>query len=136
MKKTIMKIKFFLLGLLALTGFTSCHSVTVGPGEVAVLVDQPWMFGKGGIKHEVWPTGLQYTWPSTHSIMYKITPVTYEEKFDNIVTKDNNPIDFSTYIKISIRSDSVWYLHDKFLIDWYKQNISPRFRTKVRDKAS
>lgn len=131
-------IKFLIFGLLALLGtmsFTSCHSVSVGTGEVAVLVDQPWFFGKGGIRQEVWGTGLQYTWPSTHSIMYKTIPITFEEHFENIVTKDNNPINFSVYIKISIKPDSAWYLQDKFSEEWYKQNISPRFRTKVRDKA-
>lgn len=132
------KIKFFIFGLFAIMvamSFTSCTSVSVNPGEVAVLVDKPWLFGKGGIRSEVWGTGLQYTWPSTNAIIYKTIPITFEEHFENIVTKDNNPITFSCYIKISVKADSAWYLQDKFSEDWYKQNISPRFRTKVRDKA-
>jgi len=68
--------------------------------------------------------------------LYKTIPITYEEHFENLVTKDRNPISFSVYIKISVRSDSAWYLNKKFSAEWYKMNNSPRFRTIIRDKAS
>ena len=133
------KIKFLIFGLLVFMtamSFTSCTSVDPNSGEVAVLVDKPWLFGKGGVRPEIWGTGRQYTWPSTDYIIYKTAPVTYEEHFENVVTKDNNPINFSAYIKIEVKGDSAWYLHSKFLEEWYKNNISPRFRTMVRDNAS
>lgn len=133
------KIKFLLFAVLAMIAtmnFTSCTTVDPNPGEVAVLVDKPYFFGDGGVRQEVWGTGRQYTWPSTSYILYKTAPATYEEHFENVVTKDNNPINFSAYIKIEVLGDSAWYLHSKFLEDWYKSNISPRFRTMVRDNAS
>lgn len=133
MKKYFM---FAILALVSLISFTSCTSVTPNPGEVAVLVDKPWIFGEGGVRSEVWGTGRQYTWPSTSYVIYETAPSTYEEHFENVVTKDNNPINFSSYIKIAVLGDSAWYLHSKFLKEWYKNNISPKFRTMVRDNAS
>ncbi len=125
-----------LIGIIFVMSFTqSCTTVAPNPGEVAVLVDKPWFFGKGGTRDETWPAGRQYTWPSTDAILYKTVPIMYEEHFDNIMTSDNNPVSFSAYIKISVKGDSAAYLHKKFLDEWYKNNVQPKFRTRVRDKS-
>ena len=125
-----------LIGIVFIMSFTqSCTVVDPNPGEVAVLVDKPILFGNGGIRHETWPTGRQYTWVSTDWEKYVVTPIMYEEHFENIMTSDNNPVSFSAYIKISVKGDSAAYLHEKFLKEWYKNNVQPKFRTKVRDKS-
>lgn len=133
--KTI-KLIFGILALITIM-FTmpSCSVVTVESGEVAVLNDKPLLFGTGGVRSESWGPGRYYTWISTSHEKYQTIPVNYEEHFENIITADNNPVNFSAYIKISVKSDSAWYLDKKFLKEWYKNNIQPKFRTKVRDKS-
>ena len=127
---------FIVAVFVILTSFMqSCTIVTVEPGEVAVLTDQPWFFGHGGVRPQTVSTGRSYTWISTDYEKYTVTPIMYEEHFENIMTSDNNPVSFSAYIKISVKGDSAAYLHKTFLAEWYKNNVQPKFRTKVRDKA-
>jgi len=124
----------FTIALMAIS-MQSCNMVTVEPGTVAVLVDQPWFFGNGGVRQETMEPGRQFTWLTTDDVHYSTVPLVYEEHFQNIMTSDNNPVSFSAYIKIAVSGEKAWYLHDEFLEEWYKNNVQPKFRTKARDKA-
>jgi regulator of protease activity HflC (stomatin/prohibitin superfamily) len=127
----------FFLALIAFTAFSmqSCNMVTVDPGTVAILVDQPWFFGHEGVRQKTIKPGRTFTWITTDDVHYSVVPTVHEERFENIMTSDNNPVSFTAYIKLSVDPDRAWFLHDKFLEKWYENNIQPKFRTKVRDKA-
>ena len=46
-----------------------CTVVSPDVGQEAVLVDRPWIFGKGGVRlDDVRKTGRSYTWLSTEKI--------------------------------------------------------------------
>lgn len=133
--KTLKNLFFVFAIAITVFSMSSCNMVTVEPGTVAILVDKPWLFGHEGVRQETVKPGRTFTWITTDDVHYSVVPAVHEEHFENIMTADNNPVSFSAYIKIAVDADRAWYLHDKFLEKWYENNVQPKFRTKVRDKA-
>jgi regulator of protease activity HflC (stomatin/prohibitin superfamily) len=121
---------------LATIFISSCTVVSVDPGEEAVLVEKPWIFGEGGVAKNVIPTGRQYVAISTDYQIFKIVPVTYTEEFKDMIPSDNTPVSFNAYIKLQIQAGNSPALYTKFGQDWYTNSIKEAFRTMVRTKAS
>ena len=113
-----------------------CHSVEAEAGEEAVLVDQPWFFGHGGVQNEPVTTGLTWCWVTTHGEIFKVIPQRYDEQFDDIFSNDNTPLDFNTYINIQIESGKSPILLRNYGTDWYKNNIQVYYRNKTREYVS
>ena len=126
-------LKFWAIVALAFT-IGSCitaNRVTVEPGFEAVLVDQPYFFGRGGIHQETVKTGAVWTWGSTHATQVDMRPIQVEEKFDDMMSADNIPVNFHSYIKIHVTNAP--QLIEKFGLKWYENNAKETFRTIIRD---
>src|SRR5579885_2786245 len=131
-----MKNKSLLFVLASSLFISSCTVVSVDPGEEAVLVEKPWVFGEGGVAKDVIGTGRQYVAISTDYKIFKIVPVTYTEEFKDMIPSDNTPVSFNAYIKLQIRQGNSPTIYSKFGEDWYNNSIKEAFRTMVRTKAS
>lgn len=133
------RFKYFLVTvfvtILALT-FSSCHGVKVGADEEAVLVMQPWFFGQGGVYPKPVNTGLEWCAATTYEVIFKVTPIRYDESFNDIFSNDNTPLDFNTYIVIEIEKGKTPTLLQNYGVDWYKNNIQVPYRNKTREFVS
>mgnify|MGYP001009486535 CR=1 FL=1 len=129
------KILTILLPILALL-FNSCTRVTVNGDEEAVLIKKPYLFGHGGVDETPVESGSQNVALSTDFVTYKITPINYEETFDNLASVDNTPLDFETHLTLKIRRGMTPILHKNFGKEWYKNSVAQVFRALVRSKTS
>lgn len=113
-----------------------CKSVSVDAGQEAVLVSQPWFFGEGQIfKTPVYP-GLKWVAFSTDAYRYSTLPAKRTESFNDIMTKDNNPVDLDAFIILENTSGKTPIIHAKFGKDYYKNKIQEEFRSSIRNKVS
>lgn len=116
--------------------FGGCSMIKPNAGEEAVIVKKPWFFGHGGVSKNAVSTGMVWGAPTTSGIIFKITPVTITEPFDDMITDDNTPVDFNAYLKLKIKKGETPLLYEKFGYNWYEHSIKETFRTMIRDKAS
>lgn len=116
------------------------HRVVTEPGYATVIVEKPWIFGDGGVRNEVQTTGVKWEWVTTTGLSVPTFDFKVDESFDDLPTKKQSFIDFSSFIKIRI-TDPVrlvkefkynnadgqawWY--------WYEQSIKEQYRTIVRN---
>lgn len=126
----------FSLAVVLLMAFSSCNRVTVGGDEEGVLIMKPWFFGHGGVDEDPVTSGSENCAPSTDEVVFKITPIAYGEKFENLISDDNVPLDFETHLTLQISKGTTPELYKKFGDAWYFNNVSPKFRSLVRDKIS
>ena len=81
--------------------FSGCLTPSsVGAGEEVVLVKKPWFFGHGGVEAEPVKTGLVWTAFSTEVVRVNVKPFNKTEPFDDLITKDNNPVDFDIHLTL------------------------------------
>lgn len=128
---------YYLMVLFAL-GFmmTGCHSVSADAGEEAVLVHKPWFFGHGGVDKTPVKTGLEWCWWSTDDVTFKITPVKYQERLDDIISNENTPLDFNTIITLQIQEGKSPILLENYGVDWYIHNIKETYNNLTRHYVS
>jgi len=120
---------------LAFSLLTSCKMPGVEAGQELVLVQKPFIFGSGGIVQEPIKSGRPFLALSTEYVKYNMKPVKYTEKFDDVITFDNNPVDFAAYIQIQIKEGKSPELHSKYGEKWYINNIEEQFRASIRNKC-
>lgn len=106
------------------------YSVTVTPGNEVVLIDQPYFFGHQGIRNDTLKDGRELLWNTTKSQEVAVVPQSIEVTFDDISSKDNILLDFSTTIQYRITNPAV--LLDKYGADWFKNNVLNQYSTIVR----
>jgi len=126
----------FLFGALIMTSMTSCYRVAPDADEEAVLIQKPWFFGHGGVIDQPVSAGLSWAWWTTNAEYFKITPQRYDEKFDDIFSNDNTPLDFNSYINIQILEGKSPILLKNYGVDWYKNNIQVPYRNYTREEVS
>jgi len=129
MKKLINLITVLLIA----SSFSNCSFSSIDAGEEGVLTYQPWFFGHGGVDEKPITTGMTWTVWSTAVDRYDIKPVEYEEVFDDLITADNNPVDFKAYIETQIIKGKTPDLHENFGKKWYDQKIQEIFRKFIRN---
>lgn len=117
--------------LIALTGCTKA----IEPGTVGVVIRKPYIFGSGGVDPDPIKVGRVYVAPSTEIELYSIQPRKIDEKFTNLITKQNVPVSFDAYIQYHIIADKAPELHQNFGPNFYENNFQQPFRTMVRDFA-
>lgn len=116
----------------ALLMLAGCHSNTTPPGAESVIVDNPYLFGHGGVREETQKPGLSWYWMSTKAVDVTLTPLKYDEPLEHLATADNNFINYASYIVLQWEqpADTV----KKFgYSDWYEHNLQQQYRTIVRD---
>ena len=119
----IFNVKSILVLLLIAMTITSCSVASVDADEELVFVKKPIFFGKGGVEKEPLTSGSEWRWFSTDEVKFKVSPTQYEEKFQDIFTADNTPIDLSANILLQIKKGETPVLLEGFGEDWYKNNI-------------
>lgn len=107
-----------------------CSKINVEPGHEAVLIMKPLLFGHGGVVSEPVKPGTSIVAITTDAYDVGMIPFTVDEEFDDIMPKDNNPIDYHAALRLRI-TDSV-LLITKFQWDWYKSNLQRTFQTMNR----
>lgn len=110
--------------------------VKVEAGQEAVLIDKPFFFGKGGVQKQSVQAGAVWVWCTTSATMLDVRPVQNKEFFDDIMTSDNVPVDFNTFVKVKIKDGQTPYLLEKFGANWYQNNLQQIIRTEVRDAVA
>jgi regulator of protease activity HflC (stomatin/prohibitin superfamily) len=124
MNKTLTILTFILL--------TGCSSHTTDPGSEAVIIDNPWIFGHGGVRDTTQKPGLSWYWWSTRTVDVPTTPIKYDEPLDHLATADNNFINYNSYIVLQWKEPA--QLVKQFGYDnWYEHNLKEQYRTIVRD---
>ena len=123
--------------LVAMTlGFSGCVSPSsVDAGEEGVLIYKPWIFGHGGVDNTPIKTGLTWTVWSTEVQRVTVKPFNVDEVFDDLVTKDNNPVDFKIHLTFKHIAGQSPILVEKFGLDgkWYLNKVREPLRNTVRD---
>ena len=125
-----------LLMLILSTFLLSCSTMGIDGGEELVIVKKPWFFGSSGVVDTPDTEGRSYLAWSTSGVRYDVKPLKYEEVFDDVMTYDNNPVDFSAYIILQIENGTTPYIHSNFGINWYDNNIEDQYRAMVRNACS
>lgn len=137
MKKFFSKFVFAIMfAVCTIVSMTSCHGVMPDADEESVLIDKPWFFGHGGVDDDPVTTGCTWCWWSTSSETFKVVPVRYDEKFDDIFSNSNTALDFSSYITIQIISGKTPVLLKNYGTKWYENNIQVKYRNYTREEVS
>ncbi len=136
MKKYILTISVSLIVAFTSTGCISSNSVD--QGEEAVLIYQPWFFGHGGVDKEPIKTGQAWTVFSTKVVTVNVKPYLIDERFDDLITNDNNPVDFKFHFIFQNIAGKTPILVERFGVgesgrDWYKNNLREAVRNMARD---
>jgi len=128
------KIKLGFISCLIGITFSGCLTPsTVDAGEEAVLVDKPYFFGHGGVQKTPVTTGQTWTWFSTQVIRLNVKPYNIDIKFDDLITADNNPVDFHVHLLVQHIAGKTPILVEKFGgKHWYENNVKEPFRAFVR----
>ena len=131
-----------LIAIFAITLFTGCVSPSsIDAGEEGVLIYKPWIFGHGGVEATPIKTGLTWTVWSTKVERVTIKPFNINENFDDLITKDNNPVDFSVHMTFQHIEGKTPILIEKFGLNdpnfvgagWYSSKIQQPLRNDVRE---
>lgn len=130
------KFLYLLIALIACTVFSICHRVAPGADEESVLVHKPWFFGHGGVDKDAVTTGSTWCWWSTSSETFKIIPVKYTEKLDDIISNENTPLDFNTIITLQIQKGKSPLLLENYGVNWYDNNIKETYNNLTRHYVS
>lgn len=133
MKKLIINTIAALFVLLNMQGCLSPSSVDAG--EEAVLIYKPWVFGHGGVDETPIKTGLVWTVWSTEVQRVIVKPFNIDEVFDDLVTSDNNPVDFKLHLTFRHIEGKTPILVEKFGLDfaWYTNKVREPLRNSVRN---
>jgi len=118
-----------------LTLLTACGVTKVPSGNEAVLIKKPIFFGESGVEQVAYPTGRHFYALTTDAEVISIRPYQITENFDDLITKDNNPVDFNVYISVEHISGKTWLLVEKYGSNWYVNNVKEPLRTMVRNYA-
>jgi len=123
-----------LLLLALFSSLSACTAVSPEPGQQAVLVDKPLLFGTGGVRLEdVRNPGRTYTWWTTDKIYVDVTPQTVQVGFDDFSSSDNILLDFSTQIQYRITAPAL--LLSRFGQQWFQNNVASQYASIVRDQV-
>jgi len=136
MQKKLFQVVGSLLLIFIFTGCVSSNSVD--QGEEAVLIYQPWFIGHGGVDLIPIQTGQIWTVFSTKIITVNVKPYLIDERFDDLITHDNNPVDFKFHFIFQNVAGKTPILVEQFGVgesgrDWYINNLREAVRNMARD---
>lgn len=107
------------------------ESVTVQPGEEAVLVDRPYFFGQEGVRKEVLREGRELIWVTTDAIKVNKLPESKPVPLDDFSSSDNILLDFETSIQLRVVDSRD--LIQNFGAEWFNNNVRPQYISIVRE---
>lgn len=118
-------------GALLLMG-TAC--VAIDAGHEGVLVEQPFIFGHGGVDPVPATTGRIWVVPTTKVVAVDVRPLQFAEHFD-IISAENAPVSFDAFLIANVIEGRSPELIAKFGPAWYRNNVKEPFRTFVREEV-
>jgi len=117
---------FFLVWLLAM------RTETVEPGHELVIIDKPYFFGSSGVRDETLKQGRILLFRTSDVEPVRMTPQSYNVKFDDLSSADNILLDFESTIQFKITDAKV--LVSKFgSKDWFVNNLQRQYMSIVRE---
>lgn len=123
-----------LLGAMLL-GFASTGCmIAIEAGHEGVLVEQPFVFGHGGVDPVPAKTGRVILAPTTKLIDVDIRPIQQAEHFD-IISAENAPVSFDAFLIANVTEGRSPELISRFGPKWYQNNVKEAFRTFVREEV-
>lgn len=125
------KLSKLFVGTAAVLSIAACGFVSPGPGEEAVLVRKPIIFGHGGVDPDPVKTGRTLVAMTTDNVIVNMQPKTYGIEFDDLMSKDGVPLSFHAMIRLQT-TNSVGLI-SKFGEGWFNNNVSPEFAAQVRN---
>lgn len=131
---TFLPRTFLVIGALVL-GSCTLEVTEIDAGHEGVVVQKPLMFGHSGVMPEPAPTGRVWHFWTTAIVPYNIQPFRVDEKFADLITSDNVPVTFNSYVQMQVVAGKTPLLHEKFGPEWYENNVQESYRTMVRDFA-
>lgn len=133
MKKLIIGAVAIVLGILMILVFT--QRISVAEGEEAVLVKKPWFFGEEGVVETPATTGLVWAAVTTDYKLVNIKPFNHDEVFVDLITIDNNPIDFKIHMTFKHIEGETPVLVEDFGLNmaWYRNKVREPLRNTVRN---
>jgi len=112
----------------------NCSIDSADAGQELVIIKQPIFFGSGGVHPVSFPAGdTQWYALTSYAEFFNVYPQEYKETFTDLITQDNNPVDFDVYIELQIQKGKSAELVENFGKDWYKQKIAKKGREFVRN---
>lgn len=129
-------VKYLVFSLFSIAMLSSCSLATVDADEELVFVKKPLIFGGGGVDSRPLTSGSEWHWFSTDEVVFKVSPIQYEEEFKDIFTSDNTPINLSANLLLQIEKGKTPQLLSDFGEKWYDNNIQVQFVKYVRDEIS
>jgi regulator of protease activity HflC (stomatin/prohibitin superfamily) len=116
-----------------------CRKAAPDPGQEAVKVRKPWIFGHGGVDRTPVKTGMSWVAPRTDIWYVVMQPQQFIVHFEDLMSRDGVPLDFDASVRLQV-TDSV-SLVEKFGVQivegtgkpaWYFNVVEQPFRTIVR----
>lgn len=111
---------------------TAC--VAIEAGHEGVLVEQPYIFGHGGVDPVPSKTGRLWVVPTTKVIDVDVRPIQYSEHFD-IISAENAPVSFDAFLIANVVEGRSPEFIAKYGPNWYQNNMKEAFRTFVREEV-
>ena len=125
---------FTILVVISVATILGCSREAVDANEEGVFIKKPYFFGRGGVSDQPLLQGAEWKVLSTDFIKFIMSPVQYEEPFEDLVAKDNNLVNTNAYLTLQIESGRTPELLKNFGENWYKNNVQETFRKITRDK--
>lgn len=128
-----------IIGLFCLSGlvFLICaHSNQTPSGNIGVVVDNPYIFGHGGVREKYQEPGLSWYWSTTAVYNTSISPFRMDERIDHLSTADNNFINYNSYLEMEYTPEMIIKNVKKFGMNkelWYQNMVQQHYRTIVRE---
>ena len=107
--------------------------LSVSPTEIAVKVNKPYLIGSPSIEEETVDVGRHWMFTSSNLVIFPKIPTRKDLFFDDLVTSDNNPVDFHINVSIQINRKDLKALYIKFGVDYWKTFVEDPLRTHVRE---
>jgi len=107
--------------------------VSIEPTEIGVKVNKPYIFGSASTEEESLKTGRHWMFSSSTVVKFPSIPVRKDLFFDDLVTSDNNPVDFHINVSIVINPEKAAYLYTTFGRKFWKSFVEDPLRTHVRE---
>ncbi len=127
------KVIGFIVAIFTMFSLGGCVSPSsIDQGQEGVLIYQPWFFGHGGVDPVPVKTGLVWKVWTTNVVKVDVRPFNIDEVFYDLVTKDNNPVDFKIHLTFKHIEGKTPILVEKFGNDWYKNKVREPLRNSTR----
>ncbi len=120
------------LGTVAALAILTIRPNSIDAGYEGVIVKKPWFFGHGGVEEKPVQTGLVWRVTTTSIISINIKPYNIDEVFDDLITADNNPVDFKIHLTLKNISGRTPELVAKWGPNWYKNKLREPLRNTAR----